>query len=187
MFLSLVHTILYSNNIDILSQVVQNEVYVVKSSANKVFESNSSVLGQYDVRVNEKQQVALPRKFRSVLGDTLVVTKGFDGHLVIVAEKDWEDLVKGTEGILFTNRETRDVQRFFLGNATIVELDTQGRFVLPEYLRTYAGILKDVVFVGLRNFVEVWDKNKWEEQQKNLSANISIMTESISGSKSKND
>ena len=159
----------------------------MKSSVKKVFENNKSVLGQYDVKVGEKQQVAFPKKFRAILGDTLVITKGFDGHLVAVAEKNWEDLVKGTEGILFTNRETRNVQRFFLGNATIVELDSQGRFVLPEYLRTYAGILKDVVFVGLRNFVEIWDKNKWDEQQVKLSANISNMTESISGSKSKND
>jgi MraZ protein len=171
-----VHTILCFSCLDKLTQVVQNRLYVVNSSVKKVFESKKTVLGQYENRVNEKQQVAFPKKFRDVLGDSLVITKGFDGNLVGVAEQDWEELVQGTEGILFADRKTREIQRFFLGNATVVELDSQGRFVLPEYLRTHANIGKDVVFVGIRNFVEIWDKKTWDNHQNGLSSTISDLT-----------
>lgn len=143
------------------------------------------VLGQYEGTISEKKQVAFPKRFREVMGDTIVVTKGFDGHLVIVSEKNWETLLEGTEGKPFTNKDARDTQRYLLGNATVVELDGKGRFVLPDYLRDYAGITKEIVFAGINRFVEVWDKKKWYDTEHSLSKNITSITERLSGREEK--
>lgn len=130
------------------------------------------LIGQYDSKVGEKHQASLPKKFREALGEKLIVTKGFEHCLIIVSEENWKTLLEGTEGKPFTNKNTRELQRFLLGNATAVELDSKGRFVLPEYLRRFAGIETEIVFAGIQRFVEVWDKDKWEEHQERLSNEI---------------
>lgn len=145
------------------------------------------VLSQYEATVSEKKQVGFPKKFREVLGETLVITKGFDGHLVIVSAEKGETLLEGTEGKPFIDKSTREIQRFLLGNAIEVDLDKKGRFVLPEYLKTYAGIEKDVVFVGVKRYVELWDKKKWEEQQAYLSEYIPSITERLIAEKTKHE
>lgn len=137
------------------------------------------LIGQYDAKVAEKQQVAFPKKFREILGMKLVITKGFDGHLVIVSEENWEALLEGTENKPFIDKDTRETQRFLLGNATFVELDAKGRFIIPEYLRLFANIQKDVVFAGIKRFVELWDKEAWEKHQALLSKNIVSITQRL--------
>lgn len=138
------------------------------------------LIGQYESKIGEKHQAALPKKFRDVLGDKLIITKGFENCLIIVSEENWKTLLEGTEGRPFTNKSTRELQRFLLGNATDIELDSKGRFVLPEYLRKFAAIDSDIIFAGLQRFVEVWDKKAWEEHQKELSKDIESIAERLS-------
>lgn len=138
------------------------------------------LIGQYEGKISEKHQAALPKKFRDELGDTLIITKGFENCLIVVSEENWKTLLEGTEGKPFTSKNTRELQRFLLGNATYVELDAKGRFVIPEFLRNFAGIKNDVIFAGIQRFVEIWDKTKWEENQKELSENITSIAERLS-------
>ena len=138
------------------------------------------LIGQYDGKIGEKHQVALPKKFRENLGDKLIVTKGFENCLIIVSEENWKTLLEGTEGKPFTNKNTRELQRFLLGNATYVELDAKGRFVLPEFLREFAGIKEEIIFTGIQRFVEIWDKAQWNKHQEDLSKNISGIAERLS-------
>lgn len=137
------------------------------------------VLGQYDAKIGEKHQAALPKKFRDELGEKLIITKGFENCLIIVSEENWETLLEGTEGKPFTDKNTRELQRFLLGNATDIELDAKGRFVLPEYLRKFAGIKTDVVFAGIQRFVEVWDKKSWEAHQEQLAKDLDSIAERL--------
>lgn len=138
------------------------------------------LLGQYESKIGEKHQAGLPKKFRDVLGEKLIVTKGFENCLIIVSEENWKMLLEGTEGKPFTNKSTREMQRFLLGNATYVELDSKGRFVIPEYLRQFATIDSDIIIVGIQRFVELWDKKKWEAHQKELTKNIDSIAERLS-------
>lgn len=138
------------------------------------------LLGQYESKIGLKHQAGLPKKFRDVLGDTLIVTKGFENCLLIVSEENWKTLLEGTEGKPFINKSTRELQRFLLGNATDVELDQKGRFVIPEYLRTFAHIETDIVFVGIQRFVELWDKKSWDEHQKELNGKVESIAERLS-------
>ncbi|HSA83350.1 MAG TPA: division/cell wall cluster transcriptional repressor MraZ [Patescibacteria group bacterium] len=137
------------------------------------------LIGQFDSKLGEKHQASLPKKFRDVLGERLIITKGFENCLIIVSEKNWKTLLEGTEGRPFTNKSTRELQRFLLGNATDVELDSKGRFVIPEYLRKFAGIDTEIVFAGIQRFVEIWDKNSWEKHQNELTKSIGDIAERL--------
>ena len=138
------------------------------------------LLGQYEAKISEKYQASLPKKFRAELGDRLIVTKGFENCLIMVSEENWKTLLEGTEGKPFTDKSTRELQRFLLGNATYVELDAKGRFVISEYLRKFAGIKDVVVFTGIARFVEIWDKNAWEEHNKELAGTIESIAARLS-------
>ena len=137
------------------------------------------ILGQYEGKVGEKSRVGFPSKFREALGDTLIITKGLEHALIIISEDRYHTLLEGTEGRPFTDKQSREMQRFLLGNATRVELDSKGRFILPEYLRIYAHIQTDVIFAGIHRFVELWDKKKWEEGQAQLAMNIESIAEKL--------
>ena len=123
------------------------------------------IIGQFESILDAKNRSALPKKFREELGSTLVITKGLDTQLIIVPTKHWDTLLEGTQGKPFIQRDVRELQRFLLGNATELELDTKGRFVLPDYLREYAQVTDEIVYVGVGRFVEVWDKKKWDAHQ----------------------
>jgi MraZ protein len=137
------------------------------------------LIGQFDSKLGEKHQASLPKKFREVLGERLIITKGFENCLIIVSEENWKTLLEGTEGRPFINKSTRELQRFLLGNATDVELDSKGRFVIPEYLRKFAGIDTEIVFAGIQRFVEIWDKNSWEMHQNELTKSIGDIAERL--------
>lgn len=137
------------------------------------------LLGQVIVKVGDKGRIALPKKFREVLGDKIIVTYGFENSLMIVSEKNWKPLLEGTEDKPFLLSGARDTQRFLLGSASPIELDSQGRCVLPEYLRDFAGIGEEVVFVGLYKYAELWDGKKWEAYRKNMQKNISEVAEKL--------
>ena len=138
------------------------------------------LLGQHESRIGEKHQAGLPKKFRDILGEKLIITKGFENCLIVVSEDNWKTLLEGTEGKPFTNKSARELQRFLLGNANYIELDQKGRFVVPEYLRKFARIEEDIVFIGVQRFVEVWSKKDWDEHQEHLAKNIESIAERLS-------
>lgn len=140
------------------------------------------LLGQFESKIGEKRQVGLPKKFREILREKLIVTKGFENCLIIVSEENWKTLLEGTEGKPFTSKSTRELQRFLLGNASDVELDSKGRFVIPEYLGKFADLSDEIVFVGVQRFVEVWNKAKWEKHQEELAKSIDSIAERLSES-----
>ena len=137
------------------------------------------LIGRYDAKFSEKHQISFPKKFREVLGEKLIVTKGLEQYLIIVSESNWNTLLEGTDGKPFTNKQAREMQRFLLGNAAYVELDDKGRFVLPDHLAEYAKLNTDIVFAGIQRFVEVWSKEAWEAEQKKLSENIESIAERL--------
>lgn len=141
------------------------------------------LLGQYEAKVGAKNRVAFPKKLREVLGNKLIITLGYENSLIVVSEEGWKALLEGTEGRPFIQAETRETQRFILGGASFVELDDKGRFILPSYLREFAKIENETVFVGLSRYVEMWDKKRWELYRGNLEKNIDIIAKRLLESK----
>lgn len=138
------------------------------------------LIGQYKAKISLKGRIAFPKRFREELGDNLVITVGYENSLMAVSAKDWNSLIEATRNKSFILDSARDTNRFLLGEASEVVLDDQGRCVLPAYLREYAKIGDEVVFLGLNKYVEVWDKAAWENYQKNLHENIGKIAEKLS-------
>ncbi len=140
---------------------------------------SNQLLGQYQVNVSKKGRVAFPKKLRQVLGSKIILTRGYEGCLIAVSEKKWQTLTEATEKKPFVSGPARDTARFLLGNAALVELDDQGRFVLPAHLRQYSEIKLKAVFLGLSKYVEIWSEKKWLDYQNYLSKNIDHISERL--------
>lgn len=137
------------------------------------------LLGQYEGKVGAKNRVAFPKKLREIIGDKLIITLGYENSLIIVSEVGWKALLEGTENKPFILAEARETQRFLLGGASFIELDGKGRFVIPEYLRSFAKIKNEVVFLGLYRYVEMWSKGNWIAYSQNLEKNIDKISQRL--------
>ncbi|MBP5204444.1 division/cell wall cluster transcriptional repressor MraZ [bacterium] len=122
------------------------------------------LIGEYRNKIGEKKRIALPKKFRDELGDDIILTRGYEGALIIVNKKMWENIAKDVMNGSFINKDIRDTSRFLVGGANEITLDGQGRFVIPEPLFEYANLSNEIVFLGLVNWIEIWDKEKWEKR-----------------------
>ncbi len=120
-------------------------------------------MGQYEHSIDTKGRIIIPAKFRDNLGESFVVTRGLDGCLFLYPDAEWQRFVEKLQS-LPSNQNTRRMQRQFLSKAMEVALDKQGRILIPSLLREIADLEKEVVFVGMMNRVEVWDKHKLAEQ-----------------------
>ena len=119
--------------------------------------------GEYNHTIDTKGRLIIPSKFREILGDEFVVTKGMDGCLFVYANDDWKVFEQKLTSLPITNKDARKFARFFLAGAAPVEVDKQGRILLPAHLREFAELDKDVVLVGVGSRIEIWNKDKWEE------------------------
>jgi len=165
-------------------KVVQNDnkwSKVGKSGTPRIKKGRSQImlLGQYESKVGEKSRTALPKKLREEIGEKLIITLGYENSLIIVSESGWKALLEGTEGRPFIEKPARETQRYLLGGASFIELDSKGRFVIPEYLRRFAKIKTEVVFLGLSRYVELWSKEAWEEYRLNLEKNIENISQKL--------
>lgn len=124
--------------------------------------------GEYNHTVDEKGRLIIPNKLREELGNSFVVTKGLDGCLSAYAAKDWNEMTEKIKTLHYTNPKARKLTAFMVGGACDAELDKQGRILLPQNLRTFAGLDKDVVLVGMVNRVDIWSKEKWDASCESL-------------------
>ncbi|OGH60045.1 MAG: cell division/cell wall cluster transcriptional repressor MraZ [Candidatus Magasanikbacteria bacterium RIFCSPHIGHO2_01_FULL_33_34] len=120
-------------------------------------------IGEYSHNLDEKGRLAIPKKFRLDLSKGSVVTKGLDNCLFLYTQEEWDKLAQKLANLPFAQSNTRAFARLMLAGAMDVLIDKQGRVMLPEYLRTFAGLKKNVVVAGLYNRLELWDTEKWEE------------------------
>ena len=121
-------------------------------------------MNQYNHTVDAKGRLIIPSKFREVLGDEFVVTKGLDGCLFVYGNEDWNIFAQKLTSLPLVDDEARDFARFFLAGAMSVEVDKQGRILLPANLREFARLDKDVVLAGVGSRVEIWNKDVWDEK-----------------------
>ncbi|NLD48982.1 MAG: division/cell wall cluster transcriptional repressor MraZ [Clostridiaceae bacterium] len=118
--------------------------------------------GEYQHSVDVKGRVIVPSKFRDGLGEKFIITKGLENCLFAYSSEEWANLEAKIKSLPFTDKDVRAFVRFFFAGASECEVDKQGRILVPQNLRDYAGLEKDVYIIGVSNRVEVWDKNKWE-------------------------
>ncbi len=119
-------------------------------------------MGEYNHTIDAKGRLIIPSKFREALGDEFVVTKGTDGCLFVFDNSEWQNFAEKLRELPMMDKEVRQFTRFFLAGAASVEVDKQGRILLPSVLREFADITKDAVLVGVGSRIEIWSKNRWE-------------------------
>ena len=119
--------------------------------------------GEYSHTIDEKGRLIIPAKFREELGNEFVVTKGLDGCLFGYNNSEWEIFEGKLRALPLTNKDARAFQRYMLAGAASVEIDKQGRILLPQNLRTFAGLEKDVVLIGVAGRIEIWNKDIYEK------------------------
>lgn len=137
------------------------------------------LIGEYETKIGEKKRIAVPGKFRKELGENLILTRGYEEALVLVNKKMWEKIAKEVINGSFIDKNIRDTTRFLVGGATEVKPDSQGRIVVPNSLYEYGKFDKKAIFVGLYNWVEVWDEKKWQERLKYLDKNSDEIANAI--------
>jgi len=136
-------------------------------------------IGEYSHCVDTKKRLALPSKFRKDLGKNIVVTRGLDKCLFVYPMKTWKELAEKLGTMPIGEASTRSFVRLMLAGATDVNSDAQGRILLPEYLKEYAGVKKDVIVAGLFNRLEIWDEAKWNTYKENAEKNTDEIAENL--------
>ena len=124
-------------------------------------------IGEYSHSIDEKNRLAIPAKFRDILKKGAVVTKGLDRCLFLYTKESWKELATKLAKLPISQANTRAFSRLMLAGAMDVELDKQGRIVLPDYLKEYGLLKKKVVITGLMNRLEIWDEGEWEKYKAN--------------------
>jgi MraZ protein len=119
------------------------------------------LLGEYQHNLDIKGRMAIPAKFRDKLTAGAIITRGIDNCLFVFTSGEWEKLANKLIALPLAQANSRAFVRLMLAGATDVELDTQGRILIPDYLRKYAGLNKEVVVAGLYNRIEIWDQASW--------------------------
>lgn len=126
-------------------------------------------LGEYHTKFTGQGRIVLPKKFRQkVHGSTLVLSRGFEGCIWGFTPEDWELEARRQLEVSANEKEARNLRRYLFSAAEEVELDKQGRFVIPGHLLTYAGLKSEVKLVGAGDRFEIWDPGSWGKIEREL-------------------
>lgn len=136
--------------------------------------------GEYQHTVDPKGRVIIPSKLREGLGEKFILTKGFDNCLFAYSKEEWKNFEDKMKTLPLTDKDARAFMRFFFAGATECEVDKQGRILIAQNLREYAGIEKDVYVIGMASRVEIWAKTRWEEYQSGENLNADKLAEKLS-------
>jgi len=124
--------------------------------------------GEYRHSVDDKGRIAVPAKFRAQLAGGAVVSRWMDDCLAIHTREGWDALADKLAALPIADEKSRRFQRFIFANAFEVELDRQGRVVVPSYLRDVVGLAGEAVIVGSRDHAEIWSPPRWDDYRREL-------------------
>lgn len=120
-------------------------------------------IGEYRFNADAKGRVSVPAKFREGLGESFFVTKGLDQSLFVFPQSEWESFQEKLRKLPLTNHNSRAFSRFIYSGATEIEMDKQGRMLIPQNLREFAGLEKELVVIGAGTRVEIWSEEVWDQ------------------------
>ncbi|MBQ6582252.1 MAG: division/cell wall cluster transcriptional repressor MraZ [Mogibacterium sp.] len=124
--------------------------------------------GIYENSIDDKNRMTIPSKYRNQLNGACMLARGFDRCLYIYAMEDWNVLVEKMRKLRQTDRDMRKFIREFFSNATECQLDSQGRILIPQHLKNYAGIRKELLTMGALDKIEVWSREVYNDPEEDL-------------------
>ena len=135
--------------------------------------------GEYEHRLDTKGRLIMPSKLREELGCTFMITKGLDNCLYVYPNDEWQQFADKLNQLPMKNKSARQLKRFFNSGAVKCETDAQGRVIIPQTLRTFANIEKDVVIIGNGEKAEIWNKEAWDEINNEESLNMDEIADKL--------
>jgi MraZ protein len=136
-------------------------------------------IGEYSYNIDPKKRIAIPSKFREDFSGRAVITRGLDKCLFVYPIKTWEDLSSKLGSLPMGESGTRSFVRLMLAGAVDVDIDKFGRVLIPDYLKEYAGLKKEVVIAGLYNRLEIWDSENWKKYKEEAEKNTDEIAEQL--------
>ena len=136
-------------------------------------------MGEYHHNIDEKSRIIMPSKFRYVLGETFVITRGIDSCLFVYPKETWNNITNKLNELSFTKKDVRSFQRFFLSAATICEFDKQGRINISSPLASYANLTKECVIIGVNDRIEIWSKENFDKFLNESMENVTEIAEHL--------
>ena len=139
------------------------------------------LIGEYRHTIDDKNRLSLPSKFRKEMGKTVVITPGLDSCLFIFTVNEWEKISErlSVSQSSMLQSDNRSFNRYLLGRAVEVEVDSVGRMLIPEHLRTRAKLMSDVTFVGVKDRVELWDEKAWDAYVREVEGKADALAEKL--------
>lgn len=138
-------------------------------------------MGEFAHNIDRKGRLILPAKFRDDLGEKVIVNRGLDGCLSVYTMAQWAIEYQKIASLPSTNKDARMFQRFYLAKASEVELDSQGRILIPASLIKEAGLVKECLIIGVANHLEIWSKDKWNALEEEQMGSFETYAENLSG------
>jgi len=136
-------------------------------------------IGEYSHTIDNKGRMAVPAKMRALLGSGAVVTRGIDKCLWVFPKNEWQALAGKLAQLPLTDANSRAFSRLMLAGAMEVEFDSQGRALLPQYLREYAGLDKNTIVAGLYSRLEIWDASIWQSYKEKAEKETEKITQAM--------
>lgn len=141
--------------------------------------TNIMIIGQYNYNLDPKKRLTIPTKFRSVLSEGAVITRGIDGCLFLYPQKQWNELADKLSKLPLSQSNARSFARVMLAGAMDVKVDSLGRILIPDYLKEYAKLNKSVVIAGLYDRIEIWDEEGWKKYGQTTNTQVESMAEGL--------
>lgn len=136
-------------------------------------------IGEYIYSIDEKKRLAIPVKFRQDLGKKAILTRGLDNCLVIYPLKEWQKLAQKLESLPSGQVDARGFIRIMLSGAVFVSIDKLGRILIPDHLKKYAFLKKNVAIIGLSNRIEIWDEKNWQDYKEKREKTVGEMAQQL--------
>ncbi len=139
--------------------------------------------GEYTHNIDRKGRLILPAKFRDICKeyqiDRFLITRGLDKCIFMFTEDEWRIQEQKFKSMPFTKKETRSFNRMFFAGAVDTAPDKQGRFIIPQYLKDYAGIKRETIIIGVSNRIEIWNKKSWQAFYESSSESFEQVAENM--------
>ena len=137
------------------------------------------LMGEYHHNIDEKSRLIIPSKFRNELGDRIIITRGLDKCLFVYSENEWNKIISKVSKLQFTKKNVRAFERAFIGGASTIEFDRQGRINITSPLVHYANIEKECVIIGVNERLEIWSKEEFDNYMKANEESLEEITEGL--------
>lgn len=145
----------------------------------EIIKNHFMLIGEYTHTIDTKKRVSLPTKFRALLGKKMVMTNGLDYCISIYTISGWKKVAEKLAGLSMGQADQRSFNRFMLGGAAEVSVDSIGRILIPDFLRNYASLKTKVVLTGVNDHIEIWDEKKWRVYKKKIENQADVLAEKL--------